>query len=272
MKYITSSILRTKQRRKDVHKGFFGKTLLVGGNESLVGAPAMAAMAAESILRSGSDLVAVAAPAKTAWAVNCISPDTITYKLNGKHLTTGHYARIMKLAEDFDAVLIGPGMGRQRSTLALARKLAKSIDKPKVIDADALKAVRIQEVSNAILTPHQKEFEIMLRNSRIKKDDMDGLRKKMGSNVILLKGTVDRIISKQKVVYNKTGNSVMTKAGTGDVLAGLCAGFAAQGIDLFRSACMGAYLNGKVGDYLLKKKGRTFIASDLVKNIDKVYR
>ncbi|MBU0535583.1 MAG: NAD(P)H-hydrate dehydratase [Nanoarchaeota archaeon] len=269
MKYLKRSILRMKKREDHARKGFFGKTLLVGGNESFVGAPAMAAMAAESVLRAGSDIVVIAAPAKTAWAVSCIIPDAITKKFKCSHFTRAQAAGIIRLAEEFDVVLIGPGLGREKETLAFSREICRRINKPKVIDADALKAIRIQEVNNAILTPHAKELEIMLKNSRIKEKE---LKKNIGTNVVLAKGHIDQIISKDQTLYNRTGNAVMTKAGTGDVLAGLCAGFAAQGTGLFRAACMAAYLNGKVGDYLLKKRGRTFIASDLIKNIHKVFK
>ena len=72
--------------------------------------------------------------------------------------------------------------------------------------------------------------------------------------VILLKGPIDAIISKYKISYNKTGNAGMTKAGTGDVLTGLCVGYVGQHLDLFQSACNAAYFNGLAGDILLKKK------------------
>jgi len=94
----------------------------------------------------------------------------------------------------------------------------------------------------------------------------------------LIKGQKDIIVTKKQILYNKTGNAVMTKGGTGDVLAGLCGGFLAQmgkkigTKELFKSACMGAYLNGAVADKLLKKRGRTFIASDLIDNIHTVWK
>ena len=80
------------------------------------------------------------------------------------------------------------------------------------------------------------------------------LQKHVGSNVIILKGPVDVVISKNNIKYNKTGNSGMTKAGSGDVLAGIAAGFLAQTKDLFISACASVYINGQIGDILLKKK------------------
>jgi NAD(P)H-hydrate epimerase len=88
--------------------------------------------------------------------------------------------------------------------------------------------------------------------------------------VVLLKGATDTIISKERVVANRTGNPGMAKAGTGDVLAGLCVGFLGQGLSLFQSAVNGAYINGTLGDLLEKKKGYSYIASDLLMDLKRV--
>ncbi len=268
MKYLTSSILNLRERKKTARKGDYGRALIVGGSEDYAGAPAMAAMAAEAVLRSGADLVTVAAPEKTAWAINSLLPDIITKKLRCRNLSQANVSAAVKLSREHDVTLIGPGMGRSKGSLSFARQASKKITGPKVIDADALKAVRIKELKNAVLTPHMKELEILLRNSRISDRH---LRESLSTNVIIQKGHIDRIISKDSVALNRTGNSVMAKAGTGDVLAGLCAGFIAQTRDLFRSACMAAYLNGKTGDYLKRRFGRTFIASDITKNLHRFY-
>ena len=144
------------------------------------------------------------------------------------------------------------------------------INNLKVIDADALKLIRLQDVKNTILTPHHKEFSILLKNSKLKKNES---KKCLDNNVILLKGQVDVIISKNKTVFNKTGNEGMSKAGTGDVLAGLSAGFLAQGKDLLQSAINAAYFNGLIGDILLKKKKKfSFLASDMVDDIKKIVK
>ncbi|MCX8147436.1 MAG: NAD(P)H-hydrate dehydratase [Candidatus Woesearchaeota archaeon] len=272
MKYLTKSILKIEKRKPTAHKGDYGRVLVVAGSQDYVGAAALACMAAEAVLRSGADVVTIAAPEKTAWAVNCMLPDIITKKFRGRYFSKKHAADIIKLSENYDVILIGPGIGSRKETLAFAKEICKKIKKLKVIDADALKAIKLQDVSNAILTPHIKEFEILSKNSGLLKENLRDFRKLINNNVILLKGPIDKIISKNKIAFNKTGNPVMAKAGTGDVLAGICAGFLAQTKDLFRSACMAAYLNGAVGDYLLKEKGRTFIASDIIKNIHKVFR
>jgi hydroxyethylthiazole kinase-like uncharacterized protein yjeF len=269
MTYITSSILKFP-RNKASHKGDNGKVLVVGGSEEFVGAPALAAGAAEAVLRSGADLVTVAAPNKVAWVINTLLPDIITAKLPGTYFTSKNTRTVQKLAASRDVMLIGPGIGLCSNAFI---KAITKLSLPKVIDADTLKAVNLRSLENSILTPHAKEFEILLKNSKLTEDNF---KKHLGNNVILLKGRVDHIISKNKIAKNKTGNAVMTKGGTGDVLAGLAAGFVAQQKDkpqpdIFKAACMAAYVNGKTGDYLLKKQGRTFIASDILKNIHKVY-
>lgn len=272
VQYLTKVILQLPSRKKTAHKGDYGRVLVIAGSEDYPGAAALATSAALAVLRSGADLVTVMAPEKVAWAINCLIPDVITKKLNGTHFKQQHAKQVISFSQSFDVVLIGPGIGKKSDSFL--RTVCKAISKPKVIDADAIKAVQIQKVNNTIFTPHQKEYEALLHNSKLH----GSLRKALGSNVILLKGPIDVIMSKSKAAYNKTGNPVMAKGGTGDVLAGLCTGFLAQmkqdkaGFDLFKAACMAAYLNGAVGDYLIKKRGRTFIASDIVENLHAVWK
>ena len=97
------------------------------------------------------------------------------------------------------------------------------------------------------------------------------LKNKIKNNIIIVTGPVDVIISKNRILYNKTGNAGMTKGGTGDVLAGLAAGFLAQNKNLLQSAINATYINGLIGDILLKKKkGFTYLASDMVEEIKKI--
>ena len=82
-----------------------------------------------------------------------------------------------------------------------------------------------------------------------------------------MKGRIDVISDGQKVKINKTGNAGMTVGGSGDVLAGICTGFKAQGTENFTAACAGVFVNCKIGDKLLEEKGYGFVSSDLVKGI-----
>ena len=251
------------KRKKSSRKGDNGKVLVVGGSVDYPGAVFLAAFAA---YRSGVDNVTVAAPSKVAWVLNSLSPDLITVKFREPYFKSSSAKKIVELSENFDCVLVGNGLGIKAETKKFAKLICKKIEKPKVIDADAVKALRFQDVSNSILTPHKKEFDIILKNSKCRKEDLQEI---IGSNVVVLKGPADRIISGKKVYLNRTGHAGMTVAGTGDVLAGSIAGILAQTKDLLRSALAGARINGLIGEKLSKKHGHGYVASDMLELIGK---
>ena len=282
MRYLTKKDIKLPKRKPESHKGDNGRLLIIGGSIDYVGAVILAGMAA---FRSGVDIVTIAAPEKVAWAINAFSPDFITRKFKGDFFALKHSDKIIKLSKDFDVILIGNGLGVRNQTIKFSQKIIKNIKKPKVIDADAIKALTF-EVNNSIITPHENELRIFLENNlKDKKIIKDIFSKKINpekkakniqsvlkdflekDNVILLKGKTDIIISKDKIKFNKTGNAGMSVAGTGDVLAGLTAGFLAQTNSLFDSACSAAFINGIIGDYLLRKKSYGFIASDFIEYI-----
>ncbi|PIN79648.1 NAD(P)H-hydrate dehydratase [Candidatus Woesearchaeota archaeon CG10_big_fil_rev_8_21_14_0_10_34_8] len=265
MKYITKQDvkkLKLPKRDPKTKKGDFGKVLLVGGSPDYVGALALAGIAA---LRSGVDIVTVVAPAKVAWALNTLAPDLITKKYDCMYFDKKHAKAVARFAKDFDCVLIGNGIGRRSHLFCI--ELIKQLSakkKPIVIDADAIKAISLKDVKGAILTPHKREFLTLLENTRIRKLQ---LKKHINDNVIVIKGNVDVIYSKEKIKYNKTGNPAMTVGGTGDILAGLAAGFYAQTNDSFGSAMAAAYINGLCGDVVRGDVGAGLIASDMLKKL-----
>ncbi|MBT4539264.1 NAD(P)H-hydrate dehydratase [Candidatus Woesearchaeota archaeon] len=269
------------ERKKASKKGENGSALIMGGSEEFVGAVTLAGQGA---LRTGCDIVTIAAPEKVAWIVNRYSPDLITHKISGKTFTLKDAKEMVKHADRFDAVLVGNGITRKADRFC--QHFVRKSQKLKVIDADALKSLSFKDFSNSIITPHETELEMMLVNSQKEfllpklrksnaKEKADILQGNLryflqNNNVLLLKGATDIIISRNKVAFNRTGNQGMTKAGTGDVLAGLAIGFLAKTKDLFKSAVAAAYINGFVGDALLKKKkGYSFIASDIVEDLAK---
>jgi NAD(P)H-hydrate epimerase len=284
MKYMAKMEIKLPRRKKESKKGDNGRVLIIGGSRDYVGAVALAGLAA---LRSGADWVTIAAPEKVGYAINALSPDLVVKKYKGDDFCASRAKDILKFEKGFDAVLIGNGIGMHASSFV--KKYVKETKKPLVIDADGIKNSSIDIVKNSIITPHKKELEIFLLNSKIKKEIIkkiinekipakkaqlikNNLKKFLEKkNVILLKGPTDIIISKNKISLNKTGNAGMSKAGTGDVLAGLCAGFLAQNKDPFQSAANAAYFNGLIGDILLKKKkGFTYLASDMVSEIKRL--
>ncbi|MBD3310082.1 NAD(P)H-hydrate dehydratase [Candidatus Woesearchaeota archaeon] len=258
-----------KEREKDSHKGENGTVLVIGGSKDFVGAPALAGLAA---LRTGIDLVVVAAPYRTAWTINTYSPDLITKKLHGEFFVKAHARQVFDMVPNFDVICIGSGMATRPETESFVREVCSEVvTRPKVIDADAIKALHGMQVANAVFTPHAKEFEIYTGQKLPDKEkEKTDLLKSYASRetVFLLKGPVDLITDGSRVRRNTTGNPGMTVGGTGDVLAGLCAGLLAHNTgDKFHAACAAAFLNGKIGDELYRKMGYGFTAGDMIHEI-----
>lgn len=277
-----NQVKKLMDRKKTSHKGENGSVLIIGGSEEYVGALTLAGLAA---LRSGCDIVTIAAQEKVAWTINRYAPDLITHKIKRSSFTVKDAKEMVKYAEKFDAVLIGNGITQKADKFC--NYFVKKSQKLKVIDADALKSLSFKDFSNSILTPNTAELEMMLVNSN-KEFLLPKLRESnakekgeilqgnlryflQNNNVLLVKGPTDIIISKNKISYNRTGNQGMTKAGTGDVLAGLAAGFLGKTGDMFKSAAAASFINGLAGDLLLKKKkGYSFIASDLIEDLEDI--
>ncbi len=252
-----------KKRAKESRKGKNGKVLIIGGSREYTGAVVLAGLAA---LRIGVDIVTIAAPEKVAWAINAYSPDLITWKIQGDYFEKKHIKEVLELSSKHDVVLIGNGIGRKSDDFVkeFFQKVGK---KTCVVDADAIKVK--PQLSHAVLTPHRTEFEIFSGKKLMGnlEKDVKIVQESAGTNILLLKGPVDIIASREKYFLNHTGNPGMTKGGTGDVLAGVCAGLIAQGVEPFEAACLAAFLNGKAGDALQKEKGYSFLASDLLEKI-----
>lgn len=262
-----------KKRKSNSHKGQNGKVLVIAGSNEFSGAPVLVAMSSLACLRAGVDLCYVLTPEKTGFVVNTYSPDLIVHKTKGDKLTKKHLKKVLELGKKVDSIVIGPGLGREKATLSFVREVVKKTKKPIVIDADAIHAVpKMKFGGNVLITPHATEFE-MFTGEKIKGKTLEQKKKIVKEAatkhncVILLKNPIDIISDGKKIVLNKTGNPGMSVGGTGDVLAGLCGGFISLGLSLFDCAKSAAFVNGKIGDKLLKKKGYSFIASDFLNEI-----
>ena len=229
------------------------RVLVVGGSEEFIGAPFLAGIAA---LRSGAESVIVMAPEKVAWAINALSPDLITKKLKGKYLSSGHAAAVRRQLKTADILVLGNGATTRAETAALLRPLMRWPGQ-KVIDADALKVLRRNAAANAILTPNENEWKII--------NERNDIRKLLRKNIVIIKkGFPATIISAAKTFHMSRTNRGLGKAGTGDVLAGLCAGLLAQGFSLWDAAKSATALGNRIADILTKKKkGYHFLASDI---------
>ncbi len=278
--------LRLKNRDADSHKGNNGRLLIVGGSKDYSGAPAIAGMAA---IGAGADLVYVATPEKSANAIKATSPDLIVKSLEGDKLSLNHSGEILELADNVDAVIIGPGAGIDDDTSKLFNVLVSKIKKPIVLDADALKQVEMTLIKNredVILTPHLFEFKSFFNVGQDLRLDIDSYDfSKVDENItmfqkitrqirgtVIVKGQYDLILSGTRFRINRSGNPGMTVGGTGDALAGICGGLLSQDLSSFDSACLGAFINGLAGDEAFKVKGNGFSATDLVSYIGNVIK
>lgn len=278
---ITKKILHKVYPRRSEwsHKGQYGKLLVVSGSERHTGSPIFAAMAA---YRSGCDLVYVAAPKRPADIAASFSPNLITEPLEGKKLEPRHVGQILQLLEETrcTAVLIGPGLWRDKATFQAICQLISQVELPMVIDADAIRAVgRKKEIlagKTMVLTPHSNEFLELWRgklgtNVEQRVEAVQQTSRELNSTV-LLKGHVDVISDGKNTALNKTGSALMTKGGFGDTLAGICAAFLARGSQPFDAACAAAYINGKAGELCAKEFGEGMLATDLIEKIPVVLK
>jgi NAD(P)H-hydrate epimerase len=265
-------------RLPEAHKGQFGRLLVIGGSEVFTGAPSLVALAA---LRTGTDLVFVAAPEKAAQVISSISPNLITIKLPGPNLSPTHIRLLRSQFENSSAIAIGPGLGLAKPTISAVRKIvtyAFQATKPLLIDADGLRALGAirKRVFNSttVVTPHEGEF--LAINGKAPSRDLTTRSQQVrefsarGGAAVLLKGHIDIISDGERLKLNRTGNPGMTVGGTGDVLSGIVAGFMAQGVNSFRAAVAGAFVNGAAGDLAAEELGYHLTATDLLNHIPEV--
>lgn len=245
--------IRTLLRTRDPfgNKGTFGHGLLVAGTYGMAGA---AVIAAKSAMRSGVGKITLHTPATNNIIVQTTVPEAIIHN-DADNFTFTTY----EPDEEFDAVAIGPGLGKKKETETAFFKQLAQTTKPLVIDADGL---NILSGHNAwyhyvpimsILTPHPKEFARLCGESHFSSDYvMLDTARTMARNLrlfIVLKGHYTAICTpSDKVYFNTTGNSGMATAGTGDALTGILLSLLAQGYTPEEACRLGCYLHGLAGD------------------------
>jgi NAD(P)H-hydrate epimerase len=265
-------------RPADGHKGLFGRVLVVGGQENMVGAPVLAGTAA---LRAGAGLVQIAVP--RAILAPCLA---ITPELIGLGLGKGAQ-ELVKAAEDADALVIGPGLGQSPEARARLMRLIR-LAKPTVIDADGLNLLAREKrwptksfMAHAVLTPHPGEMKRLAQ--LIGKRDVPGDEEgridiaraaaKAFGQVVVLKGHRTVVTDGSRVYVNDTGDSSLSKAGTGDVLSGILGTFLAQQMDRFEAACAAVWIHGRAGEIAGANLGRrSVLATDVIDALPEALR
>ncbi len=266
------------KRPEDSNKGDFGKVLVIAGSKGMTGA---AALSSYSALRSGAGLVTLATAETERPIAASFFPEIMTAGLSSKDgiICTDALGEIFKLSKDKNVIVFGPGIGKCADVGLILAEILKNHTGVLIVDADGLNALSknmnmLREKScDVILTPHPGE---MSRLCNLTTKEIQQKRIEIAKNLaeeydvcVVLKGNKTVVSAKGRTSFvNPTGNSGMATAGTGDVLAGVIAGFAAQGLKSFDSAKLGVYIHGAAGDIAKESKG-TFgmIASDVAKSI-----
>lgn len=265
-------------RPNEGHKGLFGRVLVVGGSESMIGAPVLAGTAA---LRMGSGLVQVAMPRTILAAGLSITPELIGLPLSGSSPKD-----LIAAAELSDALVIGPGIGTQSQAKSRLMRLIR-LNKPAVIDADALNLLAREKKwpasfkLKAVLTPHpgeMKRLAHLLKRREVPADnngriDIAVAAARAFRQIVVLKGHHSIVTDGEKVFINRTGDSSLSKAGTGDVLSGMIGTLLGQKMNPFDAACAAVWIHGKAGELAGRRLGlRSVLASDVIESLPEAIR
>ena len=258
-------------RPRDGHKGLFGRVLVVGGNDGMIGAPVLAGTAA---LRMGAGLVQLAVPRSILAACLTITPELIGLGL-GK---AAGKDQLLEAGEKADAVVIGPGLGRTPEAEGRLTRLVR-LEKPMVIDADGLNILASMKrwpsffKARAVLTPHPGEMARLgklIGRKEVPSDEQGRIEiaseaARAFGQVVVLKGDRTVVADGRRAYVNGTGNSALSKAGTGDVLSGILGTLLAQEVDRFDAACLAVHLHGRAGEIAGERVGmRCALARDVV--------
>lgn len=272
------------ERRKDSHKGDFGRLLCITGSRRMPGASLMSVYSA---LRSGAGLVTAATAEENIPALSsrCFEAMFLPLKTDDKGFITWHGNEdiLCGMISKSDAVLIGCGIGLTEETVLLTKNVIRLTKCPLIIDADGLNAVAgcIDIIADreepVILTPHPGEMARIAKVSvqevqRSRVYTINNMMKQLPGAVIVLKGHGTLVGYKNEIFINTTGNPGMSRGGSGDVLAGMTAAFAAQKLTPQDAAKAGVYLHGMAGDIAAEKFSQTaMLPRDIIECIPEAF-
>ena len=271
-------------RARDSHKGSYGHLLVVAGSVGKTGA---AALAARGAMRAGAGLVTVATAASAQPVVASLLLEAMSEPVaETAARTVALAARGTRrdLAGRRVAVVLGPGLGLDEETQALARALVVECPQPMVVDADALSALagHLDHLRSAAgprcLTPHPGEMARMLGASvaDVQRDRIATVRRFATAHgvAVVLKGATSVMgLPDGTVLLNPTGNPGMASGGTGDVLSGVLGALLARGVEAGAALAAGVYLHGLAGDVAAERVGQeSLVAGDVIDALPEAFR
>lgn len=257
--------------KRNRHKYEAGEVICLAGSPGMPGSANLATLA---VLRSGAGMVKLYHPKGMESELSSSAYEVIKIPYENSE-------QIIQSANDANAFLVGPGLGRMDSCCQLLKEVFSKIEVPCVIDADALffyakKAFEVPK--DSILTPHLGEMNRIL-GIKTHIVTLDYLKRclefsKEKEIILVLKGGPSFIFSPEGLVWiNLTGDPGMATAGSGDVLTGIIAGLLAQKMKPLDAACAGVCIHGWSGEIASKiMSPYCMIASDIIHYLPKVFR
>ncbi len=258
------------KRATDVHKWSSGAVLVVGGSPGMYGAPMLAAQAA---LHAGAGMVHCAVPAIPGTSLHT-GGEVIERALpSTRHgLAPEAVATVIDAATRMRCVVIGPGLGTDPQTIHTTQQLLATLERPLVVDADALAALAADpSIANVrshaglppiVLTPHDGEYSKLMGHP----PDLDRraaavAAAKQWHAVVVLKGPATVIAQPDGTSWVvRNGSPNLATAGTGDVLSGIIAARIAAGSPPAEAAAIAVWLHGAASQEI-------DVASDLLNPI-----
>lgn len=270
-------------RPRAAHKGTCGRILVVAGSQGMTGAAAMATMA---VLRAGAGLVTLAVPASQQSVLAAKLTEVMTVPVSeSKAGAMGGQAALQELtqlAAGYDAVLIGPGLGRDYETGELVRALVTQIEQPVILDADGIYAFdgQAEALSQCqqlpILTPHLGELARLLQATvgELRANLVTQVREAAAQlQCVLVAKSECTLVAYPDgdVFFTSKGNAGMATAGCGDVLAGTIAGLMEQ-TEEGVAPLLGVWLHGQAGDLAYAAQGEGLVAGDIIAQLPQAMR
>ncbi len=254
------------KRKRDTHKGDYGRLLIIAGSKDLFGASYLCSSGA---LRSGAGLITLKSCSYVTGKMHTMLPEIMSKDVSDRKDILSSSPLDGK---GFDCMAIGPGLGTADETKTAIEGLISS-DIPKVLDADALNIISSYSLSmgkKTVLTPHPGEFSRLtgLGMESIKSDPVKAAKEYAREKgvILLLKGATTVVTDGTDTYLVTSGTPAMAKGGSGDVLTGVISSFIAQGLPLMEAAYAGAFLCGKAAEKAVKNTGEySFTPRDTVR-------
>lgn len=276
-KQISELIPRFEPTR---HKGDGGTVLCVCGSVGLAGA---AALSAEGAYRCGAGIVRCVVPKDIYKIVSTLVPEAVFSLYDSEHLTLKAAEYIVDSTKKADCLLIGCGIGNNADTKQGVINLLKNFEVPTVIDADGINCLAddinifSKHIGKTVITPHPAEAARLLKTDlqSIQSDRISAVKElaKICNGVAVLKGHDTLICENDEVYLCPFGNAGMAKGGSGDILAGMIAGFIAGKMPPLQSAILGVALHALAGDLAAKElTENSMLPRDILSRLPLVFK